>query len=112
MAREYDEDTMLQVGLNALEDDSGSALLTQFMADYGIPARVIAGCSGISIPTLYQYLNADGQVRLTRQVEPKVAKLLHRLETLAAEGKLDVSGGLRERDARLIELLTIEDSVQ
>ena len=112
MAREYPEETRLRVTLNALEDESPAALLLLFMVDYGIPARVIAGCSGIPIPTLYQHLNAEESVRPTRQIEPKLLAIVERLKTLAAEGKLDVVGTARERDAQLIALLTVEQAEQ
>lgn len=112
MAREYPEDTHLRIAFNAIEEGAPSTLLVQFMADYGLPARVIAGCSGVSLPTLYQHLNADESVRLTRQVEPKLVAVLERLKTLAVEGKLNLTGSARERDAQLIELLTIEEAEQ
>ena len=112
MAREYSEETILRVSLNAIEDDTPSVQLTLYMADYSIPARVVAGVLGISVPTLYQHLNADEAVRLTRHVEPKVLKLLERLKTLAAEGKLNVLGSTIERNAELLELLTIEEAEQ
>lgn len=112
MAREYSEETILRVSLNAIEDDTPSVQLTLYMTDYSIPARVVAGVLGISVPTLYQHLNADEAVRLTRHVEPKVLKLLERLKTLAVEGKLNVLGSTAERNAELLELLTIEEAEQ
>lgn len=112
MAREYSEDTAIRVALNAIEDETTSTLLTQFMVDYCLPARIVAGCAGVSVQTLYQHLDADESVRLTRQVEPKLVKMVEHLKTLAAEGKLDVCGTASERNAQLVDLLAIADPEQ
>ena len=112
MAREYTEETLLRVTLNAIEDSTPSTVLTQLMVEYAIPARLIAGCVGVSVQTLYQHLDANGAVRLSRQLEPKLAEFTKRLQTLAAEGKLDVQGSARERVAELTSLLAVEEPEQ
>ena len=112
MARQYEESTAIRAGLNLMEDESPVSALIFFVTEYNLPAKVIAQCAGISVQTLYSYTNTEDGVRLTQQLEPKITRLVDRLKTLAAEGKLDISGSGFQRNMQLVDLLTVEEPAQ
>lgn len=109
MSTKYPEDLLVQVTLNALEDDTPAALLAQFMVEYNIPVRAVAQSMGISVPMVYQYLKVkEGGHRATEAIAPRLEKMVEHMKVLAAEGKLAVEKAAHRSARAWAALLEIE----
>lgn len=110
MTRSFDPVRGIQTAVAAMEDDSPAAVLTYYVTEFSLPAKVVAAHAGLSIQMLYNYADADGGIRPTHSKVEGINRVVERLKTLEAQGLLELSGTAAERAAQLNDLLTVDET--
>jgi hypothetical protein len=114
MPRPFSTEAVIRTGVQMLEDDFSPATVLYYISEFSLPSKVIAHVAGISQHTLHLYSSHDSVdvMRPTEAVDKKLKAICARLKTLEAEGKLVLTGSVKERSEQLTALLTVEDQPQ
>jgi hypothetical protein len=110
MARTFSDTSKIKANMAAFEDGSNAAQLVQFITEFNLPAKVVAAHAGVSVQTIYSYVDAEDGVRTTVQKEGQIAAVVARLKELEAAGKLQLTGNAYDRAEQLNSMLTVEPS--
>lgn len=110
MAKSFDPVRCIQTTVSAMEDDSPAAILTYYVTEFSLPAKVVAAHAGLSVQMLYNYADAEGGIRPTRQKNEGIAQVVERLKTLEQQGLLELVGTAAERSAQLTALLAVDET--
>ena len=112
MARTFDPIRAVQAQVSAIEDESPAAVLSYYVTEFNLPAKVVASSVGLSPLTLYQYVEAVDGVRPSDRTEALMKKACERMHALAASGTLELVGTPKERQEQLAALLAVDETAE